>query len=821
MKSVALLDNKKCKKNITLIMLFCLVLMLLVGCNAEKDSSTDDDFDESEWHKYSSEQIKEYFDDKEIGETIVFGKYEADNDEENGKEDIEWYILDKQEDKVLLFSKYVLDANKYNEMYEGYLWEYSTIRQWLNNDFIDTAFDNEERKLINKSELSTSANDGKHEETEDYVFLLSLEEAEQYITLEKYIKGIPTDYAIARGVRVSTSDEGAGMTDWWIRHPGFNNMGSTRDVAYVSAEGSLDLQGEPAYFEDYGIRPALWVSLEKVDDKNEDNKDSQVLEGEPENDEEWFAELLERYDEYEEENNESTDLQVCDIIKSCFNASLTDEYAYKEVVKGDVNNGILIYFVDGKLTFDSEDTMPHVVVQLEASLADLKPPKSNNMTCYYISWILDGTYIDDIKVQTVSDYEAKEIRENKSEKQPTVEVPPTIEAPAQYDNYVDAEKVELTIWTPEMEQYILKTLCEQFDESHPEWDITFSYEICEEEDAYDKILSDVNNVADVFYCESSKMSDLVEGGYALQISTIIQDQIMENTDEAAVNSCLIDDMLYGVPVYSKARLLYYNKSLIDDSINMNSLVNEKIDGCRYNLSFPIHDYRYLSAFYLGRRYLLEQDINTVETFSYDSEEGVAITNYLSNLINSGKFVDDDGSGKVIELLRQEQLAAYISGPEKALDIKEALGDNYGVMLLPQMHYGVLDEGETKQITPFAEYGVIAANRSTKYYFVSTQLVEFLASDYAQEVRLKARSCVPTNNTVIEYVKAGNYGDIGVEAGVKQIEFLVELPNYRIMSNYVDAMKVLGKAIVNQDAEVVTNDATTRKFLKKIDEIIWK
>ena len=103
-------------------MFFCLVLMILVGCSKDKDTKKDDDFDESEWYKYSSEEIKEYFDDKEVGDTIVFGKYEADNKKDNGKEDIEWYILAKEEDKVLLFSKYVLDANKYNEMYEGYLW---------------------------------------------------------------------------------------------------------------------------------------------------------------------------------------------------------------------------------------------------------------------------------------------------------------------------------------------------------------------------------------------------------------------------------------------------------------------------------------------------------------------------------------------------------------------------------------------------------------------------------------------------------------------------------------------------------------------------
>ena len=44
-------------------------------------------------------------------ETIFFGKYEQDNNLENGKEPIEWIILETQDGKSLLISKYGLESN--------------------------------------------------------------------------------------------------------------------------------------------------------------------------------------------------------------------------------------------------------------------------------------------------------------------------------------------------------------------------------------------------------------------------------------------------------------------------------------------------------------------------------------------------------------------------------------------------------------------------------------------------------------------------------------------------------------------------------------
>ena len=65
----------------------------------------------------------------EVGEKVIFGTYEQDNDISDGKEDIEWIILEKKDGKAYLVSKYVLDNKKYGSVY----WNASSIRKWLNN----------------------------------------------------------------------------------------------------------------------------------------------------------------------------------------------------------------------------------------------------------------------------------------------------------------------------------------------------------------------------------------------------------------------------------------------------------------------------------------------------------------------------------------------------------------------------------------------------------------------------------------------------------------------------------------------------------------
>lgn len=207
------------------------------------------------------ETRKEYYNSKEIGDTILFGKYEIDGDENNGKEGIEWIVLDKDEGNALLISKCVLDMLPYNAIHGEITWEKSTIRQWLNKDFIMMAFDENEQLRIRetnvKAEDNRKADAGN--DTKDYLFLLSISEVEKYNLTDEGEMIKATEYARSMGVR-ETFDEAS----WLLRSPGFTQY----YAAYVLPAGltvygsNIDLVGCGVSDRGYGIRPAMWVSFE-------------------------------------------------------------------------------------------------------------------------------------------------------------------------------------------------------------------------------------------------------------------------------------------------------------------------------------------------------------------------------------------------------------------------------------------------------------------------------------------------------------------------------------------------------------------------------
>lgn len=84
----------------------------------------------------------------DIGDIIKFGNYEQDNNRLDGKEPIEWIVLKTEDDFALLISAYCLDYEPYNMNSTDVSWELSTLREWLNNDFMDETFSRREKKMI-------------------------------------------------------------------------------------------------------------------------------------------------------------------------------------------------------------------------------------------------------------------------------------------------------------------------------------------------------------------------------------------------------------------------------------------------------------------------------------------------------------------------------------------------------------------------------------------------------------------------------------------------------------------------------------------------
>lgn len=196
----------------------------------------------------------------EIGDIVTYGNYEQDGFYSNGEETIEWIVIARDRDNhALLLSRYCLDALPYNEDGGDVTWEDSSIRAWLNGEFLESAFDGDPNGFICTAECKTkdgrSGTDGG-ENTTDRIFLLAVDEVTLYFPKESSRRAPVTEYAKEQGAEYDKNGNGW----WWLRTPG-----KTQDMAAgVHTAGGVNYDGRDVDRTDLCIRPALWLDLDVV-----------------------------------------------------------------------------------------------------------------------------------------------------------------------------------------------------------------------------------------------------------------------------------------------------------------------------------------------------------------------------------------------------------------------------------------------------------------------------------------------------------------------------------------------------------------------------
>lgn len=188
-----------------------------------------------------------------VGDTILLGAYEQDNQISNGKEPVIWNVIKKDGKRVLLISQDGLDCKEYHPENVAVNWEMSSIRKWLNGEFINNAFSKNEQKVLSSSKITADKNPeydtNPGNPTNDKVLLLSIKELEQYLPSKKCT---PTAYAVANG-----AVEEDGNCYWWLRTPG----GREYMASLVITPGYLSCMGN-VVDNKRCVRPALWISLD-------------------------------------------------------------------------------------------------------------------------------------------------------------------------------------------------------------------------------------------------------------------------------------------------------------------------------------------------------------------------------------------------------------------------------------------------------------------------------------------------------------------------------------------------------------------------------
>lgn len=196
------------------------------------------------------DSVKQYyrllFSKVTVGDTIVFGSYELDDNATNGKEGIEWLVLAKEDDTILVISRYGVDWQKYNGEETSTSWEKCTLRSWLNHDFFYSAFSEKEQTIILTTTVSADENPEYNvnpgSDTQDKMFLLSILETDKYFNSNR-----------ERTCRFIAQD----AWFWWLRSPG-----ETLDnAAKVDRDGSINKEGAQVNIVNILVRPAMWIDL--------------------------------------------------------------------------------------------------------------------------------------------------------------------------------------------------------------------------------------------------------------------------------------------------------------------------------------------------------------------------------------------------------------------------------------------------------------------------------------------------------------------------------------------------------------------------------
>ncbi len=187
-------------------------------------------------------------------DSIAFGRYFQEYSDQ--PEPIEWKVLMRENSRMLVISKYSLDCQPYDTYSRGVTWETSSLRKWLNETFINTAFSSEEQGIIISSTVNADWNPKYNTSpginTIDKVFLLSIAEVQKYFSSDELRKCVPTYYAIEHGI-----DSFDSTCWWWLRSPGDR----TKCAAGVNTYGSVYWSGDNVHEVGNGVRPAMWITL--------------------------------------------------------------------------------------------------------------------------------------------------------------------------------------------------------------------------------------------------------------------------------------------------------------------------------------------------------------------------------------------------------------------------------------------------------------------------------------------------------------------------------------------------------------------------------
>lgn len=324
--------------------------------------------------------------------------------------------------------------------------------------------------------------------------------------------------------------------------------------------------------------------------------------------------------------------------------------------------------------------------------------------------------------------------------------------PSQNEGVTD---VKLTVWGPENQQDLFQTQSKAFAEANKDkWNITWEFGVVGEDTARDQVLNDADAAADVFMYASDNTPTLVDAQVIAKLGGETKTMIEDTMDKNVIDTVTIDGDIYAVPFTHNTYFMYYDKTIFteEDVKTMEGIVNKATPDGVYNFKLEGSGWYMGTWYYSNGLSLYGMDGKNIEAgCNWNNETGVAVTNYLIDLVKNPKVSD---TVTVTELAEEHKVGAWFDGAWNYKTYKDILGDDLGMAIIPTMNIN----GQDVQLKSFYSTKAIGVNTKSDCLPAAIAFAAFLGSEAQQTARFEASAQVPTN-TVAAAAEAVTSSDI--------------------------------------------------------------
>ena len=308
----------------------------------------------------------------------------------------------------------------------------------------------------------------------------------------------------------------------------------------------------------------------------------------------------------------------------------------------------------------------------------------------------------------------------------------------------ESADITLKVWCPQnqVDTGIMDEQQKAFAAEHPEYNITWVTEVVGEDKCQESVLKDVGAAADGFLFASDQLPSLVEAGAIARLGGATEEMVKSTIAESVVATAMVDDALYAIPFTHNTFFMYYDKTILDeaDITSLEKIMAKETADNVYNYYFESAGGWKLGCYYYGAGLSIfgPDGSDLAAGVDWNNEKGVAVTNYLIDLINNPKCAFD-GEISVSELAGDHRIGAWFDGSWNYDLYKDILGDDLGMAIIPTFN----PDGNDYQLLGFYGSKCIGVNAQSK-----NMAAAVLGNEENQVLRYEKSAQVPAN------IKAG-------------------------------------------------------------------